>query len=59
MLVGSPDLPPHLMEMAAEVMNAADDAATIVRQMRSIAHIHETDWNEPGESTINLVRSQQ
>ncbi len=59
MLVGSPDLPPHLMEMAEEVMNAADDAATIVRQMRTISHIHETDWNEPGESTINLMRSQQ
>jgi CheY-like chemotaxis protein len=59
MLVGSPDLPPHLMEMAEEVMNAADDAATIVRQMRTISHIHETDWSEPGESTINLVRSQQ
>jgi CheY-like chemotaxis protein len=59
MLVGSPDLPPHLMEMAEEVMNAADDAATIVRQLRTISHIHETDWSEPGESTINLVRSQQ
>jgi CheY-like chemotaxis protein len=59
MLVGSPDLPPHLMAMAEEVMNAADDAATIVRQMRTISHIHETDWSEPGESTINLVRSQQ
>jgi uncharacterized Rossmann fold enzyme len=59
MLVGSPDLPPHLMEMAEEVMNAADDAATIVRQMRTISHIHETDWSEPGESTINLVRSQK
>jgi CheY-like chemotaxis protein len=58
MLVGSPDLPPHLMQMAEEVMNAADDAATIVRQMRTISHIHETDWSEPGESTINLVRSQ-
>src|SRR6266571_6236490 len=59
MLVGSPDLPPHLLEMAEEVMNAADDAATIVRQLRTISHIHETDWSEPGESTINLVRSQQ
>jgi GAF domain-containing protein len=58
MLVGSPDLPPHLLDMAAEVMNAADDAAAIVRQMRTIAHIHETDWNEPGETTINLGRSQ-
>jgi len=27
--------------------------------MRTISHIHETDWSEPGESTINLVRSQQ
>jgi CheY-like chemotaxis protein len=59
LLVGSPDLPPHLIEMAEEVMNAADDAATIVRQLRTISHIHETDWSEPGESTINLVRSQQ
>jgi CheY-like chemotaxis protein len=59
MLVGSPELPPHLMSMAEEVMNAADDAATIVRQLRTISHIHETDWNEPGESTINLIRSQE
>jgi len=59
MLVGSPDLPPHLIAMAEEVMNAADDAATIVRQLRTISHIHETDWSEPGESTINLTRSQQ
>ena len=59
MLVGSPDLPPHLTAMAEEVMNAADDAATIVRQLRTISHIHETDWSEPGESTINLVRSQE
>src|SRR5205823_2257837 len=50
-LVDSPDLPPHLMPMAEEVMSAADDAATIVRQMRTISHIHETDWSKPGEST--------
>jgi CheY-like chemotaxis protein len=58
MLVGSPDLPPHLTEMAEELMNAADDAATIVRKMRNITHIHETHWSEMGESTINLTRSQ-
>jgi len=59
MLVGSPDMPRHLIQMAEEVMNAADDAASIVRQLRTIAHIHESDWNEPGETTINLVRSQR
>jgi CheY-like chemotaxis protein len=58
MLAGSPDLPPHLMQMAEEVMNAADDAATIVRQMRTIRHIHERHWSAPGESTINLGKSQ-
>jgi signal transduction histidine kinase len=59
MLVGSPDLPPHLHEMAEEVMNAADDAAGIVRQLRNIARIHEHTWNEPGDSTIDLAMSQR
>jgi CheY-like chemotaxis protein len=58
MLVGAPDLPSHLAEMAEEVMNAADDAATIVRQLRNISHIHEKHWSEPGETTINLAKSQ-
>src|SRR5260370_35249304 len=40
-LVGSPDLPEHLHELAAEVMNAADDAADIVRQLRNISRISE------------------
>jgi hypothetical protein len=44
--------------MAEEVMNAADDAATIVRQLRNISHIHEKHWSEPGETTINLAKSQ-
>src|SRR5205823_12534951 len=35
MLVGSPDLPAHLAEMAVEVKNAADEAAETVRQLRS------------------------
>jgi signal transduction histidine kinase len=59
MLVDSPDLPPHLAEIAGEVMTAADDAVTVVRQMRSITHIHENHWSEPGDSTINLARSQK
>jgi CheY-like chemotaxis protein len=59
MLVGAPDLPPHLADMAEEVMNAADDAATIVRQLRNISHIHEDHWTEPGETTINLAKSQE
>jgi CheY-like chemotaxis protein len=58
-LVGSPDLPPHLQEIAGEVMHAADDAAGIVRQMRNISSIHEQRWNEPGDTTINLARSQR
>lgn len=57
MLVGSPDLPTHLQEAASEVMNAADDAANIVRQLRSISHIHENHWTAPGDSTINLSKS--
>ena len=58
MLVGSPELPEHLHDMASEVMNAADDAANIVRQLRNISRIHEQRWSDPGDSTINLARSQ-
>jgi signal transduction histidine kinase len=58
MLVGSPDLPPHLQELAGEVMTAADDAAGIVRQLRNISRIQEQHWNAPGDTTINLARSQ-
>jgi CheY-like chemotaxis protein len=58
MLVGSPELPSHLHEMAEEVVNAADDAAEIVRQLRNISHIHEHHWSNPSDSTINLKRSQ-
>ena len=59
MLVGSPDLPPHLSAMAEEVMNAADDAAGIVRQLRNISRIHEHTWNQPGDTTIDLALSQR
>lgn len=59
MLAGSPDLPPHLHDFAEEVMTAADDAAGIVRQLRNISSIHEQRWNEPGDTTINLARSQR
>jgi CheY-like chemotaxis protein len=58
MLVGAPDLPPHLHEFAEEVMTAADDAACIVRQLRNVSSIHEQHWSEPRDTTINLVRSQ-
>jgi len=57
MLVGSPDLPPHLAVMAEEVKAAADDAAKTVRQLRSISRIHEQRWSEPGDTTINLAAS--
>jgi CheY-like chemotaxis protein len=57
MLVGSPDLPPHLAEFAAEVRNAAVDAATTVRQLRSISRIHEHHWAGRSETTINLAAS--
>jgi CheY-like chemotaxis protein len=57
MLAGSPDLPAHLMEMAEEVKNAADDAAATVRQLRSISRIHEHHWSEIGDTTINLAAS--
>jgi signal transduction histidine kinase len=59
MLFNAPDLPPHLHELASEVMNAADDAAGIVRQLRNIARIREQHWNEPGDTTINLAQSQR
>jgi GAF domain-containing protein len=59
MLAGSSELPPHLHEVAEEVMNAADDAAEIVRQLRNIARIHEYHGNDPSDSTINLARSQR
>src|SRR5207302_10130374 len=58
MLVGAPDLPPHLLEFAEEVMSAADDAAGVVRQLRSVARLREQEWNAPGDTTINLGRSQ-
>jgi len=57
MLLGSPDLPAHLMEMAEEVKSAADDAADTVRQLRSISRIHEHRWSEIGDTTINLAAS--
>ena len=57
MLVGSPDLPRHLVEFAEEVKSAADDAADTVRQLRSISHIHEQRWSEVGDTTINLPAS--
>ena len=58
LLVGSPELPAHLHEIAEEVMTAADDAAGIVRQLRNISSIHEQRWNAPGDTTIDLPRSQ-
>ena len=58
MLVGAPDLPPHLHDLAEEV-NAADDAAGIVRQLRNISRIHEHTWNQPGDTTIDLALSQR
>ena len=57
MLVGSPDLPPQLAEIAEEVMRAADDAANIIRQLRSVSRIQETCWPTPGETTIDLASS--
>jgi CheY-like chemotaxis protein len=58
MLLGSTDLPPHLIEMAEEVKNAADDAAGVVRQLSAISRIREHHWSEPGNTTINLAKSQ-
>ena len=57
LLAAAPDLPPRLVQAAEEVMNAADDAVNIVRQLRSVSHIHETHWSTPGDTTINLDRS--
>jgi signal transduction histidine kinase len=57
-LAGSPELPAHLHEIAEEVMSAADDAAGIVRQLRNVSNIREQEWNEPGDTTINLACSQ-
>jgi CheY-like chemotaxis protein len=58
MLVDSPDLPPHLIDIAEEVKSAAADAAKIVRQLGGVAHIHEHHWPEPSDTTINLDKSQ-
>jgi len=51
MLAGAPDLPPHLLEYAEEVKNAADDAAETVRQLRNISRIHEHHWSDAGDTT--------
>jgi CheY-like chemotaxis protein len=58
MLVASGELPAHLAEMAQEVKKAADEAATIVRQMSKISRIREHQWPDSRGSTINLARSQ-
>jgi CheY-like chemotaxis protein len=57
LLVDSPDLPAHLAELAEEVKKAADDAARIVRQLRSIDRITEMHWPSPSDTTINLADS--
>jgi GAF domain-containing protein len=57
MLVDSPDLPPHLTEIAEEVKGAADDAVDTVRQLRSISHIEEHRWSATGDTTIDLAAS--
>jgi signal transduction histidine kinase len=57
MLVGSPELPPDLVEMAEEVMKAADDAARIIRQLRTVSRIHEMRWPAPSDTTIDLAVS--
>jgi GAF domain-containing protein len=57
LLIGSPDLPPQLCELAEEVMHAADDAAEIVRQMRSVTRINEMRWPTPADTTIDLASS--
>jgi CheY-like chemotaxis protein len=59
LLVGAPDLPPNLHQIAGEVISAADDAARVVRELRNIARIREQRWNAPGDTTINLARSQR
>ncbi|MBV9327881.1 MAG: response regulator [Chloroflexi bacterium] len=58
MLTGSPDLPPHLRDIAGEVMSAADNAAGILRQLRNISTVREQRWRAPSDTTINLLRSQ-
>ena len=57
LLVGSPELPPELSELAEEVMRAADDAAEIVRKMRSVSRIQEVRWSTPGDTTLDLGNS--
>ena len=57
LLVGSPELPPQLCELAEEVMRAADDAAEIVRKMRSVSRIQEVRWPTPNDTTLDLARS--
>jgi CheY-like chemotaxis protein len=59
LLVDSPDLPPHLAQIAEEVKHAADQAANIVRQLANISHIHERHWPEPADTTIDLAMSQR
>jgi CheY-like chemotaxis protein len=57
LLVGSPELPPQLCELAEEVMRAADDAAEIVRKMRSVSRIQEVRWPTPSDTTLDLANS--
>jgi hypothetical protein len=38
-------------------MRAADDAAEIVRQMRSVTRINEMRWPTPNDTTIDLASS--
>jgi CheY-like chemotaxis protein len=57
LLVGSPELPTHLADIAEEVMRAADDATRIIRQLRAVSRIRETRWSDPSDTTINLADS--
>jgi CheY-like chemotaxis protein len=57
LLVGSPELPPQLCELAEEVMRAADDAAEIVRKMRSVSRLQEVRWPTPNDTTLDLASS--
>ena len=57
LLVGSPELPPQLCDLAEEVMRAADDAAEIVRKMRSVSRIQEVRWPTPSDTTLDLANS--
>jgi signal transduction histidine kinase len=57
LLVGSPELPAHLADIAEEVMRAADDATRIIRQLRAVSRIRETRWSDPADTTINLADS--